>query len=245
MALRREIRITAQYARPTRCRLGPAKIYLDDVQLIYESLAKAAIKRAKDSNVTEPAQIFIGAGEAYAESPDDLRDAKPEELQKVSIGIEHPAIVVDLHRRFASISAYSDVEDYDGEEVANRIRNYINSRRSFRAAFLCWRPTELRRLVLGWFSFFILGTLFGALTKPRLWFFGLIVATVVAITMAGLVTYTIYRLGAIRIIPHNESEIRGLSSETRKQLMIALIGAIVGALILGLAGLWAGVYAHH
>lgn len=55
MALRREIKIRAQYPSLASYRLGPAQLYLDDVQVIYSSLVKAAVKRAKDSNDGEPA----------------------------------------------------------------------------------------------------------------------------------------------------------------------------------------------
>lgn len=50
---------------------------------------------------------------------------------------------------------------------------------------------------------------------------------------------------APRDIPRRESESRGLSRETRKQIAVGLIGAIVGAVILAVAGLWAGLYVHH
>ncbi len=57
--------------------------------------------------------------------------------------------------------------------------------------------------------------------------------------------YFAYKSGSIYIISRKENEVHGISSEMRRQLAIALAGAIICALIIGLAGLWAGLYVHH
>ena len=56
MALRREIEIQAD---PTRYKLGPARLFLDDVQLIYKTVQEAAREKAQDSQDNEPPTVDI------------------------------------------------------------------------------------------------------------------------------------------------------------------------------------------
>jgi hypothetical protein len=135
VALRREIKIQPQDASLVRYRLGPARIYLDDVQAIYETILKETHKRVQDSEDGKSIEIFIRAGsDASAESPDDLRDAKPEELRRVRIGTSRPPILVELGLDSADVSA----SDPEGKDLVAGIRNYVNRRRSGWAVFYCW-----------------------------------------------------------------------------------------------------------
>jgi hypothetical protein len=72
-----------------------------------------------------------------------------------------------------------------------------------------------------------------------------ITCLVVPLVLASIDWFFAYRLGSVRVIPYRENEARGLSSDTRKQLVIALIAAISGGIVVALAGLWAGLYVHH
>jgi hypothetical protein len=244
MALRREIKVQPEDFGPIRYRLGPARIYLDDVELIYEALLAVADKKTEGSQDNKAASIIITAGDARADLPDDLRDARPEELQKVRIAIKDPAVSVDLFRRYAVVSAISS--ESGAKELAAGIRNSVNRRRSFWAVYYFWGSAEITVFSLS----LILATLIitAAITLATayaLFSLAVIAAALVVILTAGGNCWFAYRLGAVRLIPRRESETRKNSSETRKQLMIALLGAIIGGLIVGLASLWAGVYVHH
>jgi len=188
----------------------------------------------------EPLSIIIKAGEAYADLPDDLRDAKPEELHRVRIVTRRPAIMVDLKQRNANVWT----SDPDAKDLAAGIRDFVNRRRSFWGTFFSWERSEVI-LVLLTLGLAIIATVGGTQTKPKEWFPGLITGALAMIAILGLISWTRYRIGAIQLIPRRESEIRRLGGETRKQLWIALISTIVGGVIVGLAGLWAGLYVHH
>ena len=155
MALRREIKLQTEDAGLTRYRLGPAKVYLDDLQLIYETLAEAN-EETDDSAEGKAAPVTITAGEASADLPEDLVDAKPEELQHVRLTIKNPAITVSLSRRYASI--YVNSSNRGSVELANGIRNFINHRKSFRAAVYFWGIPRSHGVSHGYSGFCFLRT---------------------------------------------------------------------------------------
>lgn len=137
MALRREIKTKIQDVSLTRYHIGPATIYLDDIELIYETLLKAANAESGHSpDCNNPDSVIIKAGEARADIPSDLCDAKPKELQEVRIAIRHPAITVTFRRRISTIWA-----DSEGKDLAAGIRDFINSRRSFFSSLYVWDNT--------------------------------------------------------------------------------------------------------
>jgi hypothetical protein len=219
------------------------------VELIYETLLAAASEKAAnsqtdDSRDNKAASIIITAGEARADLPDDLRDARPEELQKVRVAIKNPVISVDLFRRYADVSIISS--DPEAKELAAGIQDFVNRRHSLRAVYYFWGSAEIALffLSLTLATLIITAAVTLAATFAQMCL-AVIVAALVVILTAGGNCWFAYRIGVVRLIPRKENEIRGLSTETRKQLMIALAGAIIGGLIVGLAGLWAGVYVHH
>jgi hypothetical protein len=250
MALRREIKTQAQSLGIISYDLGPAKIFLDDVQLIYDTLFVAASKRAEssqrnkeDSTVTQDSQekeisVAISAGEAKADLPDDLRDANPEELERVRIAIKDPLVSVDLWRQYADVSAESS--DPEATALAVGIRDFVNNKRSLRSAFHFWGRKEIA------FFMIALGLSIGVSAFGwKSWRTNVIFVPSILAVIVGVNCWFAYRFGSVHVIPRRESEVRGLSSETRKQVAIALISAIMGAVILGLAGFWAGLYVHH
>jgi len=255
MALRREIETQAQDSEIIHYHFGPATIYLDDVQLVYDKILAAVTEKAQDSQGQrlrrklrilrddQAPSIVIKAGEAHAGSLSDLSEARPKELKEVYLIIESPEISVAFTRQDAGISVSSSVPN--GQELAIGIRNYINKRRSLREAIRLWSPLGLG-LVVVIFMLSVAAVVAGTLSKP--WHYAvpiLYASAFIFVIIAVSNTLGVYRSGAIRLIPRKESETRSLSSETRKQVIIALIGAFAGALIVGLTNLWAGVYVHH
>ncbi|MFJ4619787.1 hypothetical protein [Streptomyces sp. NPDC088812] len=233
MALHREIEISQQ-GDPgfVRYRLGPSRLYLNDVELIHTTLVKAAKERA-DSLDTEAAEVRITARDATADAPGDLRDATLSELQRVRISVEAPLISVDLWSENADVSAQAS--DAEGKAVAEGIKKFVDAKRSLRGGYQWLDGTHdvvllISGIALAASSFFVFGDWRAALAS----FLGACFVTF------GFNSTFAYRTGTVRIVPRNESEVRKLSSETRKQLWIALAGAAAGALIVGTAGLWAG-----
>ena len=84
MALHREIKALSNEPGLITNRLGPAKLYLDDIQTIYDALNNAANekparlwqewRRNSLSDGIETSPVVITAGEAIANEPDDLRE---------------------------------------------------------------------------------------------------------------------------------------------------------------------------
>ncbi len=242
MALRREIEIKSQENGPVKYKLGPARLYLDDLQLIYDTLFSFARKRSGDSADTNSVHLEIKVGDAVADEIDDLRDARPAELRNVRISLRDPLVTVSLRRSYADLWAAST--DIGSQELAAGIRDYVKGRRSLLSAMRSTSAMYVGSL------FLYLVTVPNAFLENRTYiaediFAALIAFTVfLALAVGGTVAYG-YKFGAVRIVPRKENEVRGIGSETRKQLLIALAGAIIGALIIAAAGLWAGVYVHH
>lgn len=262
MALRRVIKVVEapppELEKSVEYNLGPSKLYLDDIRLIYQTLLDSAISArsadSEDSKAGQPVDIFVSG--ATADAPEDLRDATPKELRYVSIISINPGVGVFLGSQFKSTIR---VLSPSGEGIALAIRDFVNGKRSFRGAFnngFIWLGVALVQLIP------ILNALQGAKAPihSKAWhpFFEdcitLEAITVGAIIAFGLLTYWCRLLPAhisnilkskVYVVPHKEGEVRGLSSETRKQLLIALAGAVLGGLIVGLATLWAGVAVHH
>lgn len=102
MALHRQIRSVGPYRIP----LGPSRLYLDDVQDIVNTIEDFT-KEARDSASSESAikhgKIEIAAGNAIADTVDDLREATQKELSRVSISLNSPLLRIDLWKVVADI----------------------------------------------------------------------------------------------------------------------------------------------
>jgi len=223
-----------------RHRLGPSKLYLDDVRLICNTLKIASEARARDDGEFDKvAPVVITAGKATADSPEDLCDAWPKELQTVKIALGRPVVSVELYRRSAGVTAQSS--DIEGKAVALSVRDYVNSKRSLAGvkifkspgdAFLITLIAVACSAIIGAISYF------SNASRPWLIISG---SAVGWFALASLIrSLFLYLTGTTKVVPRARNEIRRLTSETRKQLLVALAGAIVGALIAGIAGLWAG-----
>jgi hypothetical protein len=235
--LRREIKIQPDDDPGlVRHRLGPSKLYIDDIALICDTLREASESRAKATD-TEAAPVVITAGEAMADSAEDLRDATPSELRSVRIALDRPLVSVDLWARSADVSAQSS--DVDGKALALGIRDFVKSKRSWRGINVFVNGREvlpIAFLPIACLVYHVVGLGWVAA-----------IAVTICLFLAGILVsvISIYRSGSTLIIPRKQSEVRGLSAENRRQLLIGLTGAIVGALIAGIAGLWAGGAIHH
>jgi hypothetical protein len=246
VALRRVIHTPSQRPGLVIYRLGPAKLYLDDIDLIHQTLRRVGEERCKElppGETLSTAVVSITAGEATADVAEDLSEARPEELRKVRISLGLPLVVVQLgYPASASVSALAS--DADGLAAAQGIRDYVNSRSRWHSRL---RPIRRPGDVL----ILIIALVISLLLRPpnvglqyRLQAVA-VTLTAVLVTLTGLNFFASYRAGSVRVIARKQSESRGLSADTRKQLLIGLAGAIVGAAILGVLGFWAGLYSGH
>jgi hypothetical protein len=242
MALRRVIYPPGQRPGFSTFRLGPAKLYIDDIEVIHKTLLEAAEKRKPELAEGESASVVITAGEATADVPDDLSEARVEELRRIRLTLNNPVIVVELCYPLQSRVSAMD-SDADGRAVAEGIRDYVNGRSRWYSGLRPVRSLWDGLMLVGGLGivvgFLIQAQSLGSWLAYLLFVFGAIVV------LSSANCYLAYRHGAIRIISRRERENRSLSVEARRQLAIAIVGAIAGALILGVAGLWAGMFVLH
>ena len=226
-----------------RYRLGPSKLYIDDVRLIYEHLVDDSKARTRESG-EEAAPVVITAGKATADLPEDLSEATPKELQTVRVALDRPLVTVDLWRRGAGVTAQSS--DPRATALARGIRDNVNSKRSLLGikVFKSSADGLLIALIIV-VCMTIISPLSYSMHAPHVWLINS--GSAVGLFMFTILgrSFFLYLSGTIKVVPRKQNEVRGLTSETRKQLFIALAGAIVGGLIVGLAGLWAGGAIHH
>lgn len=224
-----------------RYRLGPSKLYLDDIQLIHKTLNDASEARAKDGEESgNAAPVVISAGEGTADLPEDLRAAWPEELQTVEIAVGRPVVSVELYRRAAVVTAQSS--DIEGTAVALSVRDYVNSKRSLAGVKIFKSSGDaflVTLIVVACMAIISTVIYFTNVSNP--WLI-ISVSAVGLFLLASLIrSFFLYLTGTIKVVPRERNEVR----EVRRQLLIALAGAVAGALIAGIAGLWAGGAIHH
>jgi hypothetical protein len=222
-----------------RHRLGPSKLYIDDVELIYDLLVDASNTRAEESG-EKPAPVVITAGEAVADLVENLSDATPKELLKVHIALDQPLVSVDLWRRWAVVTAQSS--DPKARELALSIRKYVKDKRSVTGVklFKSLGDESLLALIIT-ICIAIMLPLCYLMSVPDLWLInsgsavGLFICAIL-----GRWSF-LYLSGTVKVVPRRLNEARRLTSEMRRQLFVALAAALIG----GLAGLWAGGAIHH
>lgn len=241
MPLHREIEI-ADESGLVQYRLGPSKLYIDDIRLIYSLLLENSKARTGESG-EEAAPVVITAGKATADLPEDLSEARPEELQTVRVALDRPLVAVDLRRRGAVVTAQSS--DPRATALARGIRDDVNSKRSMVGIKVFKSPADgFLTVLIVLICAAIISPLSYSMHAPHVWLINSASAAGLFICAILGRSFFLYLSGTVKVVPKTQNEIRGLTSETRKQLFIALAGAIVGGLIVGVAGLWAGGAIH-
>ncbi|WP_329149499.1 hypothetical protein OIU91_23255 [Streptomyces sp. NBC_01456] len=214
---------------------------MDHIEAIYAALQTAAEDRAKKTGdgqifpVSISANVETAGESVVAELPEDLEDASSEELRRVRLALKKPLISVDLWYRMADVTAQSS--DAEGQAVALSIRDYVNNRRYWRGGFCFF--DNFREVLL--FGAGIIAAIVLVVIDHSRWPFSLTIAVMASASTWVLNTVLAYQTGTVRVVPHRQRTARRLSAETRKQVIAGLVGAIVGAALIGVAGLWAGV----
>ncbi|MGW4421936.1 hypothetical protein [Streptosporangium sp. NPDC004631] len=235
-ALKREIKPNISSYRK---KLGPAIVCLDDVRDIFDAVTDFTHNKSTDTNEDsklKPVQIV--AGNAVADSPEDLKDATQEELQRVSIISRFPRISVDLWNRHAEVVV--DSEDLPSRAFADGIADFVDSRR-INPIFHIFRLSDI-----------FMPALFITLLAYSLWdgekealtnytnyvAYGTVIASFLFALESRL--YTLYAYGSVKVEPVWRSEDRRIRSQTKSNILVAVGAAIVGAAIASVAGLWQG-----
>jgi hypothetical protein len=233
---------------PFSASIGPARFYLDDVQDVYLALlefskvqregAEGEPERTKPKEeAPEAGRVQIRALNASADEVADLTDATRSELNHLSLILSSPKIRIDLWSHEAEVIAESDTPNV--RAFANSINDYAWTRRNRILPIL--RAT---RGVLFLWIVIIFGFIGMKLPKHSPLYLKpdssnyAVIGVVAAMSLIGIAVAYRARRDSIRVIPMWRSEGRRLSSQTSREIGIAIIGAV----ILGLLGFWAGLF---
>lgn len=241
MTLHREIRPTGPYVIP----LKRSRLYLDDVQDILstvESFAKEYCQKSDERD--KDWQLFLQASKATADTVEDLREANREELEHVSIRLTKPYIVIDLWRQLADIT--TDYDNLEARALADDIASFVESRRS-------WSIGITRVLLLPAIAWcFAIGNLVIAImhslrqhqvdTHDYSW-----AAAFLALGMFIFLSDAIMRrrrnFDGVVVVATKRAEKQRISGRARRDIIVAIAAAVISAVIVGTAGLWAGLLA--
>lgn len=237
MALRRSIRTSGP--RAYQKTLGPALLFLDDIETIRQSLLDAAAERAALNREDEPdfveadVSVSVSAGTAEADDVDDLREAAREEIDQLSLSLRNPRIQVNLWRRGADVSA--DAEDDDARRLADDIAKFIEDHRPWSRG-LRFSP---RGSTVPVFALLATGALLGAIGLEVLatgqdlgrGIPALVIAVMIFLAVPVTSRNTARKSGSVRVLQVRRSDAHRSSRNTRREIVIAVLAAIAGALI--------------
>jgi hypothetical protein len=190
------------------------------------------IKESEEGLVYEPLyEVELKAGDATAEEVEDLRSATNKELRKVEISCSRPSIVIWLHSIGAQVFSIAQDPDSDVRLLVDDIADFVNGRR------VIVRRPRLGVLVL---ATVLLITGVGLLLKFPRWAFPyprqgdwLLLGTLwlTLLLFVAVEQVVLRRLGSVVIVPERRDEMRGFSRVSRRDLVVALTSAIVGAFL--------------
>ncbi|MGA3565778.1 hypothetical protein [Melissospora conviva] len=179
--------------------------------------------------------MIIKAGDAEATCVQDLKDATPEELKRISIflHLRDGFISVLLSPRLSMIENYSSGPEAD--QTADDIAHFINKdRRSF------WLPITSRPYsfaLLTCSAILMLLSFYMAL-KPGTTSISIqlaIIFAVCAILLAALIERAFVRkFGGVQVSARWRQETRRFTAEMQRSAQVAVLGSIVGAVVTAL-----------
>lgn len=219
------------YERP----LGGVRLYLDDL----EDLLRVA-------GAPRTAGATLSAGNAEAETVEDLRDATAKELAKLGLVTREPRIEVRLEKRRASVSTAEDSDS--AKALVDDVYRLLAERRSYRLLTTPLLPFMVTGVATG----IIIGLLI-VFTEPppqpqRNLADNLVIGFQI-IAAIGIIGYSVFtsmrrhwRAGLARLILVRRSERRGVSSDARQKITIAIVTALVVAPVSLLVAVLAGAF---
>lgn len=250
MALKRTLEESAPlYIRNVRY----ARVHLDDIDLIIDTLNSPseewAVARQERHNAdftklseeeekdfarlyakifkTRSRRVTLRAGNALADTSDDLRQATTHELRRVKIVSRSSDVVCELRRRNARVYTY-DTSDPTTLQIVDSIASHLNGHKSvlgcLSALSRFFYLLLLLTLGLGVYMVLTTGSVYPISKTASFLIFALPIYALM------LDIFVIYRLGSAQVLAKTNSEARGLSEESRRNVYIAVTGAAVGAL---------------
>ena len=227
--------------------VGPSRLYLDDLQAIYDELSKfqdQSYSDAPEAHKKLQGRIRIDVGDAEAAAISDIEEATPEDLRNVRLigSFRQGLFVISLGPRSGAIRATAN--DPEVRALVNDIAAHIEKRREWAYTF----PTYKHFTFVG-----LLGLLYFIFTASSLTL-GSIEAesavssliTAVALSFFLVLPPRLARMnGSVLVIGKWRKDAYKARGESKKMALIAivgLVGAILGSIISGVFGFWEGLF---
>lgn len=262
--LRRQVR---RQFREYERRLGPAVVYLDEIEVLWETMGNFAREKreqrtadrrgqadhlepsplprgsstevddvtksinelkksareqlAKETKqLAEETTVRLEAGDAVAESVDDLRDATADELKSLQFYLRDPFVSIALRPTHAKARALSiGAQDQDVTSLIDDIEEYVAKHRVLvpRVGLM---PTLLLLMSLLVMSVnIVLGK----------WLYALLWAGTCSVSLLPFLTS--YRYGSVKVVPRRRREARTDLTRVRRDLFVAALSASVGGIV--------------
>ncbi|MDG4826776.1 hypothetical protein O7635_33415 [Asanoa sp. WMMD1127] len=245
MTLHRQIRRTQPGEVRHSITLGPARLYLEDLEAIVETLKDFA-STAVEAGATEPPavrHVTIQAADAVADAVEDLKEATTAELNEVKVYVNGPS-AVDLSLGNSHARIEVDAGDPDARALASDLAVFIGSRRSYTPPLRMYPGADLFALALT--CAVVAGGAIALLQGSRwtsTWWFAAVSVVLFNIGNLGINYFQARRLGCVEVVPERRKEKTRLSRQVRRDLVVVLVGAVVGGTLAGFLGLWQGMLA--
>lgn len=211
-----------------RRRLGWLRLYLNDLDDLVRYL--------RDST----GEVGIKAGDATADEPTDLREARKSELRDVRVVTEDPALTVTLGFDRAQVTT-TDTSD----KTRGIVDNVVNLLASRRARVTIAARIVALSVVFVWLGamglFALLGTLARAVDAnytssfPEDIIAGAVLGPVVGFLGSLGILVIVRGTGRAVIVPERRSENRGISRSTRQSLIVGIVVGVVTAVVTAIA----------
>lgn len=230
-------RIVLPISTEYRKTLGPARLYLNDIDEISSALQSYAdLDRdaylgslAHDEKLTNSKlfQVQLWVGDVQADGVDDLKDASRRELATVSLRLGQPFVIVVLSRHGSVVRAVITERDERLQETLDAIVRSINSRH------LRIVPGISALLLYLSASLLLVSSLVGSIAnsfsgQSLSYYAGFTVSFALGLLMLFLPMFFARKYGSVAVIAERHAEVRAATTQTRRELLAALIGAVVG-----------------
>lgn len=197
--------------------LGFLRLYLDDLDVLHQYLA------------AKTKEVEIRAGNRVADEITDLPSANSRLLRDISFETKTPSITVTLARSKAQAETYR--ADEDGRALLDDVANLLKDEASVSVAFrLLWfRVVEL----LVGLALLVLSV--GLLVRGDLYLAAMAgLACAFALLDPAIMGADRFSKGGVIFTAERRDEVRRSERQRRRELVFALVGTTVGAIVSGI-----------
>jgi hypothetical protein len=226
----------------TESRAKALKGLVQQLKEDWPSVSISDLKRTAAKIVESRIEVELTAGEAVAEEAEDLRDATPRELNDLSIVCTHPKIAIQFGPQWARVRGFVEGEDNGTRNVVDDVARFFRARRTIyvgkrlltRLGML--NTVVLVPLLLGTY-WFLSGTdiTTGSRRLALKIYTGFALVAWVVFPLAFDQLIRVRQTGGVIVIPQRRKDAHVISSQTKRNIAIGVLSAVVGT-ILGIAG---------